>query len=99
MSESIDRETALQVAKLARIHLSEAEAELAQQQLSQILDYVGHLNGVDLPDGIEPFFGATESVNAVRPDQIVASLNRELILQNAPDTDGKFYRVPPVLPS
>lgn len=96
MSDSIDRETAIQVARLARIHLSDAQADSLQQQLSHILHYVGQLNQVELPDEIEPFFGAVESVNAIRPDTVNKSFDRELMLENAPDTDGEFYRVPPV---
>ena len=96
MSDSIDRETAMQVARLARIHLSEAEADSVPPQLSHILHYVGQLNQVDLPADIEPFFGAVESVNAIRPDKVDESFDRDLMLENAPDTDGEFYRVPPV---
>ena len=96
MSDSIDRETALQVARLARIHIPEDEAQRTQEQLSHILDYVSQLSQVELPDDIEPFFGAVESVNAVRPDEVEASLERERVLANAPATDGKFYSVPPV---
>ncbi len=96
MSDSIDRETAHRVARLARIDLPDANAAEAQQQLSKILKYVGQLNEVELPAGTEPFFGVVESVNAIRPDQISESLDRELILKNAPDTDGEFYKVPPV---
>ena len=96
MSDSIDRETAIQVARLARIHLSPAEAESMQKQLSHNLHYVGQLDQVELPDDLEPFFGAVESVNAVRPDQVEPSFDRKLMLENAPDTDGEFYRVPPV---
>ena len=96
MSQSIDRETALQVARLARIHLNSEEAEATQHQLSNILDYVAQLNQVKLPENIEPFFGAAESVNAVRNDEVGNSFDRESILKNAPDSDGEFYRVPPV---
>ena len=96
MSDSIDRDTAKSVARLARIDLPDEATDECQQQLSKILEYVGHLNEVDLPEGIEPFFGAVDSVNAIRPDAIAESFPRELILENAPDTDGEFYRVPPV---
>lgn len=96
MSDSIDRETAMQVARLARLHLSDAEAAAVQQQLSHILHYIGQLNQVELPDDVEPFFGAAESVNAIRSDKVDESFDRDLMLENAPDTDGEFYRVPPV---
>lgn len=96
MSHSIDRETVEKVAKLARIRLSESELDDASIQLAKILDYVGQLESVELPDDIEPFFGAIESVNAIRDDVNSPSSAREDILANAPDTDGEFYRVPPV---
>ncbi len=96
MPDSIDRETVLQVARLARIQLSETEADSMGEQLSRILHYVSQLSAVELPADIEPFFGAVESVNASRVDETQESLERDLILDNAPDTDGEFYRVPPV---
>lgn len=97
MSDStIDRATALEVAKLARIQLDEEHADQVQSQLAKILDYVGQLNQVSMPADVEPFFGATDSVNAVRSDEASASFARESVLDNAPDTDGEFYLVPPV---
>ena len=84
------------VAKLARIDLPDDKAEAVQEDLEKVLNYVQQLEAVELPDDIEPFFGATELVNAVREDQVRHSMDRETILENAPDSDGEFYRVPPV---
>lgn len=84
------------VAKLARIDLPDDKATATQENLEKVLRYVEQLNAVELPEDIEPFFGAIESVNATRPDQNVPSHSREEILANAPDSDGQFYRVPPV---
>ena len=61
-----------------------------------MLNYVQQLESVKLPDDIEPFFGAIESVNAIRTDQAQSSYPREEILSNAPDSDGQFYKVPSV---
>lgn len=96
MSESISRQTALAVAKLARIHLSEADAEQTQDQLSSMLGYVSQLNAAEICADIQPFFGAVEAVNAIRDDVVQPSFPRDIILHNAPDSDGEFYRVPPV---
>lgn len=96
MPESIDRETVEQVARLARIHLSEHQLSASANQLGKILNYVGQLEEVELPDDIEPFFGAIESLNAVREDVIKPSMDRASVLSNAPDSDGEFYLVPPV---
>ena len=96
MPESIDRATVEQVARLARIHLSDPQLDASAKQLGEILNYVGQLDQVELPQDVEPFFGAIESVNAIREDKVKPSLNRDSILSNAPDSDGEFYSVPPV---
>ena len=96
MSETIDRGTVEQVARLARIYLSEQQLDEASKQLGKILNYVGQLEQVELPDDVEPFFGAIESVNAIRTDEVQPSVDRESVLANAPDSDGEYYSVPPV---
>lgn len=96
MSDSIDRNTVQQVARLAKIQLSDQELDEASRHLADILQYVGQLDQVELPDDVEPFFGATETVNAIRADEIRPSTDRSKILENAPETDSEFYVVPPV---
>lgn len=96
MSGAIDRATVEQVARLARIELPESEVNETARQLAEVLQYVSQLESVDLSDDTEPFFGAIESVNAIRSDEQSPSVDRETILSNAPDSDGEFYHVPPV---
>ena len=96
MSKSIDPEKVQQVAKLARIAINGDSLAESAAQLNQILDYVKQLQAVDLPADVEPFFGAIESVNAIRADANQPSTAREQILKNAPDSNGEFYQVPPV---
>jgi aspartyl-tRNA(Asn)/glutamyl-tRNA(Gln) amidotransferase subunit C len=96
MSDPIDRKTAHHVAKLARLELTDNQADAAAEHLGSILSYVDQLAQVTVADDVEPFFGATESVNAIRADEVKPSMDREIILANAPDSDGEFYQVPPV---
>lgn len=96
MSSSIDQSTVEQVARLARIELPETEIEATASQLAEVLEYVSQLDNVKLPVETEPFFGAIESVNAIRQDELTPSADRKMILSNAPETDGEFYHVPPV---
>lgn len=84
------------VAKLARLHLPDDQAEATQANLEKVLGYVQKLESVELPEGTEPFFGAIESVNAIRTDEVQPSTDRAKVLENAPDSDGQFYKVPPV---
>ncbi len=88
--------SAQKIASLARIELTDDESCKVQSEFDSILAYIHQLDKVEIPEGTEPFFGATESVNAVRGDVVVSSFDRDIILENAPDSDGEFYRVPPV---
>lgn len=96
MPETPEQPTVNQVAKLARIHLDEHQLTSSGEKLKQILEFVSQLEQVELPKDIEPFFGAIESVNAIREDNLQTSVPREKILDNAPESDGEFYLVPPV---
>lgn len=96
MSNSTDQKTVVDVARLARLDLPPDSVPLYQQQLTSILRYVGQLEQVDIPADTTPFFGATETENATRTDQVQPSYPRETMLQNAPQTDGEYYLVPPV---
>lgn len=96
MSESIDGELVQRVAKLARLAIDQAQLDSAAQQMQQVIGYVDQLNAVEIPETIEPFFGAAETVNAIRADLVESSYDRESILRNAPDSDGEHYCVPPV---
>ena len=90
---------AARVAQLAKIELDPQQVELIGQQLDDILAYVGQLQEVDLPEGTEPFFGSHCDHQPLREDQVRPSLSPEEALANAPDTDGQYYRVPPVFGS
>ena len=96
MSNSVEPKQVQQVAKLARIAISDETLAETAGQLNKILEYVQQLEAVKLPADVEPFFGAVESVNAIRFDINLPSTDRDIILQNAPDSNGEFYQVPPV---
>lgn len=95
MSES--QTSAKKTASLARIELTDEEAATFQVEFEKILKYIHQIDQVEIPEGVEPFYGATESTNAVREDKVIPSYDRDKILENAPDSDGEFYRVPSVL--
>lgn len=96
MSDLISQKTVIEVAKLARLDLPPDQVAGYQTQLARILTYIGQLNQLELPPDTAPFFGAADAINAIRQDVNSPSLSRDVILGNAPDTDGEFYLVPPV---
>jgi aspartyl-tRNA(Asn)/glutamyl-tRNA(Gln) amidotransferase subunit C len=92
----ITKEEIGHVAHLARLHFSEEEKEKFTSQLNDILGYIGKLNQVDTSD-IPPTTHAISLNNAFRDDVVKESLNRDLVLANAPDEKGNCFRVPKVI--
>lgn len=84
------------VAKLARLALDEPRIKKFSVQLESILEYVDKISRVDVT-GIEPMAHALPVHNVFREDIVEASLPLEKVLQNAPETDGPFFKVPKVL--
>ncbi len=92
----ITRKEVEHVAHLARLKLSEAEADQFTAQLDQILTYFEKLNELDT-SGIEPTSHSVPMMNAFREDQAKPSLNIEEALANAPDKEGNFFKVPKII--
>ena len=67
------------IAKLARIGISDAEAEKFSKQLSGILEYVELLNEVKT-DGVEPTSQVTGLNNVTRKDEVARFCNKEELL-------------------
>jgi aspartyl-tRNA(Asn)/glutamyl-tRNA(Gln) amidotransferase subunit C len=84
------------VAKLARLDLPEARIERLTLQLESILGYVAQIQKVDMT-GVEPMAHAVPMHNVFREDIVQPSLPLDKVLQNAPDTDGPFFKVPKVI--
>jgi aspartyl-tRNA(Asn)/glutamyl-tRNA(Gln) amidotransferase subunit C len=100
------------VADLANLELTAEERAGMVRDLNSILDYIGMLNELDTSD-IPPMaqvsdrYGVDESKQgserfsyASREDVLEGlrkSLPQEVALENAPDSDGTFFRVPKVI--
>jgi aspartyl-tRNA(Asn)/glutamyl-tRNA(Gln) amidotransferase subunit C len=75
------------VAKLARIALDPAEIERFGVQLEALL-------GVD---GVAATAQVIPASNVARDDVPVPSLPREVVLAQAPESDGNYFRVPRII--
>ncbi len=84
------------IARLAYIKLSGSEAEKMRVQLTNILSQFQALASVDT-EGVEPTGHTTDVHSIMRIDEPHPPMEREDVLQNAPDRDGEFMRVRPVL--
>ena len=83
------------IAALARLKLSQEEIARFQQQLSGILDHFQELQSVDTSDVEDnPGLGLLEGI--LRSDQANSGLEIDRILQNAPDSGKRQFKIPPV---
>ncbi len=92
----LDQEQVRKVAHLARLALTPAEEEQLSTELSQILAYVEQLNELDT-EAISPTTRAIELSNVTRADILVVDSDRESLLNNAPEREGDFFKVPKIL--
>jgi len=96
----ITREEVLKVAELAHLELTEAEVTKYQQQLDSILEYIAKLNAVDTSK-VEPMAQVLAETNVVNPamreDVVIPCDVAKDVLTQAPDADGKYFKVPKVI--
>ena len=84
------------VAKLARLDLPEDTIATYTGQLERILGYVDQLQAVDT-EGVPPTTRAVEVLNVTRADTVVPTEVREDLLDQAPQREGDFFRVPKIM--
>ncbi len=92
------------VAELANLELTAEEEPRMQRDLNAVLGYVDQLNELDTSD-VPPMAqvgevlgGAVDSVGVtLRADIVQPSLDRAEVMAAAPETDGRFFKVPKVI--
>jgi aspartyl-tRNA(Asn)/glutamyl-tRNA(Gln) amidotransferase subunit C len=97
------------VADLANLELTDDERSRMLRDLNAILEYMDRLNELDTADvapmaqisdrfGVDPKkTGSARFAYARREDVLRPCLSHEAALANAPETDGKFFKVPKVI--
>jgi aspartyl-tRNA(Asn)/glutamyl-tRNA(Gln) amidotransferase subunit C len=93
---SVDVKTVKRVARLARIAVSEEDAERMTGELNAILGFVEQLNEVDV-SGVEPMTSVTPMEMKKRQDMVTDGNKVADIVANAPATEENFFLVPKVV--
>lgn len=93
---SVDLKTVKRVAHLARIAVSEDDAQRMTGELNAILGFVEQLNEVDVT-GVEPMTSVTPMEMKKRADAVTDGNKAADIVANAPATDENFFLVPKVV--
>jgi len=92
------------VAALANLELTAEEEPRMQRDLNAILGHIAQLSELDTAS-IEPMaqvgdmLGALNNFRgeALRKDEVRPSIDRKAVMASAPDSDGRFFKVPKVI--
>ena len=101
MTQKVSLEDVERVAELAHLKLAADETPHMVQDLNAILDYVAELNELDT-SGVAPLAQVSElegagGASSLRDDALRPSLPRALVMPEAPEADGAFFKVPKVI--
>jgi aspartyl-tRNA(Asn)/glutamyl-tRNA(Gln) amidotransferase subunit C len=84
------------VAQLARLAITDEEAEQMAHELAGILEHADDVAALDLAD-VPPTAHPLPLVNVLRPDDVRATLPRDEVLAEAPESEDGRFRVPRIL--
>lgn len=93
---SVDLDTVKRVAHLARIAVTDADAERMTGELNVILGFVEQLNEVDV-EGVEPMTSVIPMQMKKRRDVVTDGGKAVDVVANAPMNEDGFFLVPKVV--
>ncbi len=93
---SVDRATVHRIASLARLAITEEEAEQLEKELSGIFDWVAQLDELDT-SAVEPMTRVADMTMRLRKDEVTDGFNADDIVKNAPKVDDHYFVVPKII--
>jgi aspartyl-tRNA(Asn)/glutamyl-tRNA(Gln) amidotransferase subunit C len=93
---SLSLEDVKRIAHLARIRVSEGEAEQTRNQLNGIFDLIAEMQAVDTA-GVAPMAHARDVFQRLRADEVTETDRRAAYQAVAPQTENGLYLVPKVI--
>jgi aspartyl-tRNA(Asn)/glutamyl-tRNA(Gln) amidotransferase subunit C len=102
--ETVTVDDVRHVAELANLELTAEELPPMARDLNAVLGYVAQLNELDTRD-VPAMAQASEVLGlasaergeTLRADEVQPSLERAEVMAQAPETDGRFFKVPKVI--
>ncbi|MBU1055435.1 MAG: Asp-tRNA(Asn)/Glu-tRNA(Gln) amidotransferase subunit GatC [Proteobacteria bacterium] len=92
----ITRDDIIHVANLARLDMDEESIQKFVAQIDDILKYIETLNNINT-EGVPPTSHAINLTNAFRDDEIKQNIERDALLENAPEKENGNFLVPKVV--
>ena len=92
----INKEEVKKVANLSRLELNENEINNHAEQLEKILEYIKQLEKINTDD-VPCTTRAIEVINVFRKDDKKNSDCKEELLELAPSSEEKYFKVPKIM--
>lgn len=100
----VSPEEVLHVAALANLELTAAELPSMARDLDAVLGYIAQLDELDTMD-VQAMAQVADSLGgqpaaageSLRRDAVRPSIDRTVVLAEAPESDGRFFKVPKVI--
>lgn len=93
---TVDTATVKRVARLARLAVTDEQAEAFKGELNTILGFVEQLNEVNV-DGVEPMTAVVAIEARMRDDMVTTGNIAADVVANAPARADDFFAVPKVI--
>jgi len=93
---AFDKSEVEKIAHLARLHISDLEADKVTARIGDILHLIDQMQSVDT-DAVEPLAHPLDVVQRLRKDEITEKNRREELQTLAPSSQDGLYLVPKVL--
>ena len=92
----VSKEEILHIAKLANLNLKEEEIATYMENLEEILNFANVVNKAPI-QGLEETIAINEAYNVFRKDEIIQTIERDELLQNAPEQQEGMFKIPKVI--
>ena len=93
---ALDKSEVEKIAQLARLHISEADADEVANRITDILALIAQMQSIDT-ESVEPMAHPLDAVQRLRVDEITESDHRDELQNLAPETQDGLYLVPKVI--
>ncbi len=101
---TVSLEDVKHVAELANLELTAEELPRMAKDLNAVLGYIAQMSELDTSN-VEPMaqvgavlgLAQAESGEPLRADVVKESVERKALMEEAPESDGRFFKVPKVI--
>lgn len=92
----ITKKDVLRTADLARVAITDEEADMYSEQLTEILTFTEKIKEINT-EGVVPTTNGNAITNILRADEPKEWSERDKALENAPEIEDRQFKVPAVM--